>query len=191
MVTHPEPERFKITMSQTPPIFDVYTDASVSTSSNSAGIGWLIYKQPNGGRFIQAGAKRLFSKEIRSTKYCEIRAIVKALKEIHIKADINLHCDDADVVQLINGPIADIIARQEKAKNNFSLAEAYKNLADQISRKGEVTAIKCDPDLSALFAEAHNLAQVGEQLTPKDVKKQKDLLRGQLLGKPMHITLKP
>ena len=113
-------ERNYSRMRKNPSIYDVYTDASVATHRNSAGTGWVIYKQPKGGRFIKAGARRLHGEQARSIKLAEIYAICEALSKTAKKSIINLHCDDEDLVRVINGPREILRAR---AENNCSKEE--------------------------------------------------------------------
>lgn len=100
-------------MRKTPSIYDVYTDASVATHRNSAGIGWVIYKQPKGGRFVKAGARRLHGDHARTIKLAEIYAVCEALTKTAKKSVIRLHCDDEDLVRIINAPPEALRARAE------------------------------------------------------------------------------
>ena len=176
-------------MPKTPRIYDVYTDASVSTNRNTSGIGWVIFRQPNGGRYIQAGAKRFRGKNTRNTKLCEIYAALEALNKITASSEINLYCDDTDLIKLINGPKEDILARAEKSANTPLLGKAYTDLADALEEHRRVTAIKSEPSLSPYFEDAHQLAQMGEQLTRKTMKKSRAMLRAQSGDKKIHISL--
>ena len=174
-------------MRKNPTIYDVFTDASVTQHKNAAGLGWVIYKQPKGGRFIKAGAKKVTGKNARKINLCEIMAASEALQRTAKKSVINLHSDDQDLVKLVNDPAA---LRERIAKTNKpELAEAYRGLQQGLERHHTVRAIGSSPDISQFFCDAHDLSRVAANMEKGDIRRSKEKFEQERSSKAFRISL--